>query len=124
MSEKTTEAGHPPISLLANSYNFQDLEKASIDAGKTKADERDGAFAKIAHDQALNKDVLKGQDAPSLPEESQFVEVDTEDGKKTMIVGAPEKEALEQRKELDAAAEGDATDTAPKSRRSRDTTEG
>jgi hypothetical protein len=57
------------IPLLANSYNFGALEKASHHAANLKdPDKRNAALAKIAEEKALNQDVIEGRNSPAVPE--------------------------------------------------------
>lgn len=59
---------HPPILLLANSYNFGDLLKASNEAHAIKDDaKRADAVSNLVRDQALLQAVIEDADKVALP---------------------------------------------------------
>lgn len=116
MSDTTTEAGERPVHLLANSYDLQDLEKASAEAAKAKADDRDAAYGAIARDAALNKDVIEGREKPALPEGTRFETIEGADGQEVeMAVAIPDGE--------EASADGDTAKSTTTTRRRRATPE-
>ncbi len=118
MSDTTTaksDVGFPPVPLLANSYNLQDLEAA---AGKVEGiddeAERTQAFGQLVKEQAVLQDVVEGQDNPALPEGTELADVEDAQGR---TVHVPVAIAAE-----DEPAEGKTTSRRRKDAPATDTT--
>ena len=95
----TTAAAHPAIPLMANSYNFQALLKASEHAEGLKTDDgQAAAFGVIPKKHALNQDVIAGQGQPAVPEGTKIAKIEDAQGR---LVNAPI--AMPAEKEPDAA---------------------
>lgn len=77
-----TEGGFPPIPLMANSYNFQDVLKAASHAESLKSEDgQETAFAAISVKQALRQDIIEGQTQPAVPEGTELAEVEDASGR-------------------------------------------
>lgn len=89
--------GFPPIPLLANSYDLQDLEKATLHAESLKTEDgQRKAFDAIAVGKALNQEVLEDRDAPPAPEGTVLADVEDASGrtvKAPVAIPATEEEA-------------------------------
>lgn len=82
-SEPST-AGFSPVPLLSNSYNFQELLKASDHIDSLKTDEgQSEALGKIATKSASLQDVIKGIEAPAIPEGTVMAETTDSTGRET-----------------------------------------
>lgn len=126
MSETAVETpGLPPINLHANSYNLQDLEKASRHAEGLKTDKGTGdALMKIADDLAANKEVLAHQRGVAVPEHHEIATVQDASGREVraaVYVPTPEAEADAEEAEQQVEAQ---TETVTSRRRGQaDTSE-
>jgi hypothetical protein len=78
--------GFPPVPLLANSYDLQSLEKATLAAEAISDDtKRAEAFGKLATDHALNQDVLNGLNSPAVPEGTKLETVEDALGREVEV---------------------------------------
>ena len=82
IEESVAPAGFAPAPLLSNSYNFQDLLKASEHIEGLKTDEgRANALGAIATKSAVFQDVLTGIEAPALPEGTEMGKTEDANGR-------------------------------------------
>lgn len=96
--ESTAPGGFAPVPLLSNSYNFQDLLKASDHVDTLKSEDgRSKALGDIATKSASLQDVIAGIDAPAVPEGSKMEETTDSTGRKVMAaVAIPDTTSDEQ----------------------------
>lgn len=81
--DTTAPDSFDPLPLLANSYNFQDMLKASEHAEGLKTEQgRTNAFGSMAIKSAVLTEVLTGQDNPPLPEGTVLGETEDANGRK------------------------------------------
>jgi hypothetical protein len=106
MPETAEPAGLPPINLHANSYNLQDLEKASKHAEGLKTDEgRDKALGEIADKLAQNQEVLAHQRGVAVPEHHELGKIEDASGNVVMApVYVPSDEAEQAAADAEAQA--------------------
>jgi hypothetical protein len=86
-------AGFLPVPLLSNSYNFQDLLKASDHVDSLKTDEgRSNALGELATKSASLQDVITGIEAPAVPEGTEMAKTTDSTGRETTAaVAIPDK---------------------------------
>lgn len=93
MSDK--DQGIGPVTLLANGYEVQELQKALEPVAKMKpGTERDEAIDKVVRETAVRQDVLEGRDAVPLPEGHELKTVTDAQGRKVdAAIATPGEEA-------------------------------